>query len=165
MRKTTLLSAVLVAALGCTPLAFAQQSGHAWHGHRSHHGMSMGGHMYSKLNLSDAQRTQIKQLEKQSFAQAKPQMQSLRQARQAFAAATPGTSAYQTAASNMAEAEADAARSRATRRADTRAQIYQLLTPAQRTQLASMRAERQAKMQQWKASRQQNAAPQGSATQ
>lgn len=148
MRKTYLLSAALVTALGCAPLAFAQ-GGHAWHGH---HGMAMGGHsghMYSQLNLSDAQRTQIKQLTQKDFAQAKPQMQSLRQARQAFEAATPGTAAYQTAASNLAEAEADAARTRTTNRANLRAQIYQVLTPAQRTQLASLRAERKAKMQQW----------------
>lgn len=157
MRKITLLSAVLVAALGCTPFAFAQQSGHAWHGH---HGMAMGGHMYKQLNLSDTQRTQIKQMMQQGRAQAKPQMHALRQARQAFEAATPGTATYQTAASNMAEAEADAARTRATQRADLRAQIYQVLTPEQRSQLASLQAQRQARIQQWKASRQQNAAPQ-----
>lgn len=162
MRKLTLLSAVLVAALGCTPFAFAQQSGHAWHGH---HGMAMGGHMYAKLGLSDAQRTQIKEMRRQSFTQAKPQMQALRQAREAFASATPGTAAYQTAASNMAEAEADAARTRATSRADLRAQIYQVLTPAQRSQLASLQAQRQARIERWKASRQQNAAPQTGDTQ
>lgn len=161
MRKTPLLSAILVAALGCTPLAFAQQPAHAWHGHQ---GMAMGGHMYGKLNLSDAQRAQIKQMRQQGFAQAKPQMQALRQARQAFASATPGTAAYQTAASNMAEAEADAARSRATRRADMRAQVYGLLTPAQRTQLATLQAQREARIQQWKASRQMNPAPAASST-
>ena len=77
MRKTYLLSAALVAVLGCAPMAFAQQTdasqtgapqtGHAWHGH---HGMAMGGHMYDQLNLSAAQRTQIKQLMPQTFAQA-----------------------------------------------------------------------------------------------
>lgn len=153
MRKFQLLSAVLVTALGCAPLALAQQAGQAWHGH--HHGMAMGGHMYGKLGLSDAQRTQIKQLTRQNFAQAKPQMQALRQARQAFESATPGTTAYQTAASNLAEAEADAARTRTANRANLRAQIYQLLTPAQRTQLASLRAEHQAKRQQWRESHSQ----------
>mgnify|MGYP001551138512 FL=1 len=88
MRKTYLLSAALATVLGCAPLAFAQQAGHAWHGH---HGMAMGGHMYDQLNLSDAQRTQIKQLTQQDFAQAKPQMQALRQAREAFESAAPGT--------------------------------------------------------------------------
>jgi Spy/CpxP family protein refolding chaperone len=152
MRKTYLLSAALVAILGCAPLAFAQQAGHSWHGH--HHGMAMGGHMhmYRQLDLSDAQRAQIKQLTQKGFAQAKPQMQALRQARQAFEAATPGTAGYQTAASNLAEAEADAARTRSANQASLRAQVYQLLTPAQRTQLASLRAERKVKMQQWRES-------------
>jgi len=149
MRKIHLLSAALVVALGCAPLAFAQQAGHAWHGH---HGMAMGGHVYDQLNLSDAQRTQIKQLTQQNFAQAKPQMQALRQARQAFESAAPGTADYQTAASNLAEAEADAARTRTTHRANLRAQIYQMLTPAQRTQLASLRAQHKARKQQWRES-------------
>jgi len=157
MRKTCLLSAALVAVLGCAPMAFAQQTdasqtGHAWHGH---HGMAMGGQMYEQLNLSDAQRTQIKQLMQQNFAQAKPQMQALRQARQAFEAAAPGTADYQTAASNLAEAEADAARTRTTHRANLRAQVYQLLTPEQRTQLASLQAERKAQRQQWRQSHMQ----------
>jgi Spy/CpxP family protein refolding chaperone len=158
MRKTYLLSAALVSALACAPLAFAQQSGHAWHGH---HGTAMGGQTYDQLNLSDAQRTQIKQLTRQDFTQAKPQMQALRQARQAFESATPGTADYQTAAGNLAEAEADAARTRTANRANLRAQIYQVLTPAQRTQLASLRAEHKAKMQQWRESHMQkgDAAP------
>lgn len=163
MRKTYFLSAALVIAFGCAPLAFAQQADHAWHGH---HGMAMGDHMYDQLNLSDAQRTQIKQLTKQDFAQAKPQMQALRQARQAFEAAAPGTAGYQTAASNLAEAEADAARTRTTNRANLRAQIYQVLTPAQRTQLASLRAQQKAQMQQWRESHTQGddaAAPDSSA--
>jgi Spy/CpxP family protein refolding chaperone len=152
MRKTYFLSAALVTVLGCAPLAFAQQADHAWHGH---HGMAMSGHMYEQLNLSDAQRSQIQQLVKQNFAQAKPQMQALRQARQAFEAAAPGTADYQTAASNLAEAEADAARTRTTNRANLRAQIYELLTPAQRTQLASLQAERKAQRQQWRESHMQ----------
>lgn len=149
MRKIHLLSAAVVAALACAPLAFAQLAASAGHGH---HGMAMGGHMYDQLNLSDAQRTQIKQLTRQTFAQAKPQMQVLRQARQAFESAAPGTADYQTAASNLAEAEADAARTRTTNRANLRAQIYQVLTPAQRTQLASLRAQHRAGMKQWRKS-------------
>jgi Spy/CpxP family protein refolding chaperone len=167
MRKIHLVSAALVTALACAPLAFAQPTGHAWHGHHHHHGMAMGGHMYRQLDLSDAQRTQIKQLARDSFTQSKPQMQSLRQARQAFNAATPGTAAYQTSASNLAEAEADAARVRSTSRADLRAKIYQVLTSAQRTQLASLQAERQAKMKQWRASHKHGGnttAPDSSAT-
>lgn len=172
MRKTCLLSAAIVAVLACAPLAFAQQTdasqsgapptGSAWH---HHHGM-LGAHLYDQLNLSDAQRAQIKQLTEQNFAQAKPQMQALRQARKAFEAAAPGSADYQTAASNLAEAEADAARTRTANRANLRAQIYQLLTPEQRTQLASLQAERKAQKQQWRESHMQggDAAPDSSAS-
>lgn len=156
MRKTRLLAAALAIAFGCTPFAFAQAGGHAWH---DGHGMAMGGHLYAKLGLSDAQRAQIKQLTRQDFAQMKPQMQNLRQARQAFESATPGTAAYQTAASNLAEAEADAARSRASNRAALRAQIYQLLTPAQRTQLANIKARHVARIQQWQQFKQEHPLP------
>lgn len=162
MRKTYLFAAILVSALACTPLAFAQPGadGHGWHGH---HGMAMGGHTYAKLNLTDVQRDQIKQLRQQSFAQAKPQRQQLHQARQAYDTATPGTSAYQTAASNLGEAEADAARTRTANRANLRAQIYQVLTPTQRSQLADLRAQRQERRQQWQEFRQQHPLPQSSA--
>lgn len=170
MHKTCLLSAALAAALSCTPLAFAQQAmtpppGHAWRGH--HGGMGMGGRLYSQLNLSDTQRSQIRQLISQDFAQAKPQMQTLRQARKAFEAAVPGSADYQTAASNLAEAEADAARARAIGHANLRAQIYQLLTPEQRTQLASLQAARKTQKQQWRESHMQGGdtmAPDSSAT-
>ncbi|HLI18496.1 MAG TPA: Spy/CpxP family protein refolding chaperone [Rhodanobacteraceae bacterium] len=161
MRKTYLLSAALVTALGCAPLTFAQTAGHAWHGH---HGMAMGGHMYDKLNLTDTQRDSIKQLRQQSFAQMKPQMQALRQSRQAYESATPGTAAYQTAASNLAEAEADATRARVTNEANLRAQIYKLLTPTQQTQLANLRAQREARMQQWKQFQQENPLPSSAPT-
>lgn len=159
MRKTFFLSAALVTALGCAPLAFAQTAGHAWHGRQ---GMAMAGHMYDKLNLTDTQRDSIKQLRQQNFAQMKPQMQALRQARQAYESATPGTAAYQTAASNLAEAEADAVRARVTSQANLRAQIYKVLTPTQQTQLANMRAQREARMQQWKQFQQENPLPSAS---
>lgn len=167
MHKTRLLTVALAAALACSPLAFAQSTGHAWHGH---HAMTMDGHLYARLGLSDAQRTQIRQLTRQDFAQMKPQMQNLQQARQAYESATPGTADYQTAASNLAESEADAARTRATQRANLRAQVYQLLTVEQRTQLASIQARHEARIQQWQQFKQEHplpaspAAPDASAT-
>ncbi|MBN8734885.1 MAG: Spy/CpxP family protein refolding chaperone [Xanthomonadales bacterium] len=159
MRKTFLVSAIFAAAIGCAPLTatIAQGApGAGWHGH---HGMAMGSHMYDKLNLTDAQRDQIKQLTQQSFSQAKSQRQTLREARQAYESAVPGSADYQTAAGKLGEAEADAARARVARQADLRAQIHQVLTPAQRDELVQIRQQRQARMQQWKESRQQNPSP------
>lgn len=154
MRKIILVAAIFVAAIGCA--MFVPAIGAAGQGRHGGHDMAMGGHMYAKLDLTDAQRSQIKQLTRQSFAQTKPQMQALRQAREAYESAVPGTAAYQTAASDLAQTEADAARTRATQRADLRAQIYQLLTPLQQNQLAQLQAQRAARIQQWKADRQKN---------
>ncbi len=164
MRKTFLVSAILATAIGCAPFttAVAQGApGTGWHGH---HGMTMGGRVYDKLNLTDAQRDQIKQLTQQSFSQAKSQRQALRQARQTYESAVPGSADYQTAASNLGEAEADTARARVIQQADLRAQIYQVLTPAQRDQLAQIRQQRLARMQQWKEFRKQNPLPQSASS-
>lgn len=106
--------------------------------------------MLDKLDLSDTQRTSIHQMMHESFEQARPEMQALRQKREALEAATPGSSAYQSAADQLADAEANAARQRVARRAALRTKIYGALTPEQRTRLASLRAERKAKMQKWR---------------
>lgn len=165
MRKTFLVSATLAAAIGCAPFTAATAQadpGAGWHGR--HHDMATGGHLYDRLNLTDAQRDQIKQLTQQSFAQAKSQMQALRQARQAYESAVPGTSAYQPATNALAQAESDAAGTRVTRQANLRAQIYQVLTAAQRDQLAQIRQQRQARMQQWKQFQQENPLPQSASS-
>lgn len=164
MRKTFLVPAILAAAIAFAAFApaIAQRApSHSWHGG---HGMAMGGHMYGKLNLSDDQRAKIKQLTQQSFAQGKTRMQALRQARHAYESATPGTAAYQSATSALARAESDAAGSRVTEQAKLRAQIYQVLTPAQQSQLAQIRDQRQSRMQQWKQFQQEHPQPQSGST-
>jgi Spy/CpxP family protein refolding chaperone len=150
MRKT-LISLFAAAAIGGSSLALATAGGgmgHGWHGGH-HHGMTAM-HELARLNLSDAQRASIKQFAKQSFGQLKPEMEALRTQRKAFESMDPTSSGYQTATNNLARAEADLASARVIQRAALRAQIYNLLTPAQRTQLATDRAQRQARMQQWK---------------
>ena len=150
MRKT-LLSIIAAAAIGGSSLALASAGG-AGFGHDGwHHGHGMTAmHELGKLNLSDAQRDNIKQLSKQSFQQLKPQMETLRQQRKAFESMEPTASGYQTAANNLATAEAGLTRARVLAEASLRAQVYSVLTPAQRSQLATMRAQHEARMQQWK---------------
>lgn len=162
--KPLALSAAMAIALACSPFAFAatpqtatagsnttmqtHAGQHHWRGkHWRRHG-EMGA--LRKLDLTDAQHASIKQAMHASFQQARPEMKTLREQRMAFNNATPGTAAYQTAASNYAEAESVAARARIQRQAAVRTKIYNILTPAQRTQLASIRSERQAKMKQWR---------------
>jgi len=156
MRKILPLSFLLTAALGCSALVFAapQDGGPAgggpggWHGgHRGHHGAFMA---LKKLNLTDDQKAQVKQIFQQGFAQLKPQMQAVRQQRAAFEAMTPDAAGYQQAATSLAQAEASLTQARVTQGATTRAQVYNILTSAQKAQLATQQAERQQRMQQWK---------------
>lgn len=164
MRKLPTRSILAIALAACTPLAFAaapqatssaptssaapQWSGH--HGQAMHgmHGQRTG--MWDQLDLSDTQSASIRQLKQQSFKQDRAGMQALRQQRMAFKNAAPGSADYQSSANALATAEANAAHDRVLREADLNTKIYNVLTPAQRTKLASLRAEHQAKMQQWR---------------
>jgi Spy/CpxP family protein refolding chaperone len=165
MHKPLLRSALLATVLACSSLAFAAappSAGTAATGmsqpakHRGGHHMN-GHHMklLDQLNLSDTQRTSVHQLFQQNFEQARPDMQTLRQKRMAFDNATPGSSAYQSAANDLAQAESNAAHAQVLRQAELRTRIYNLLTPEQRTQYATLRAQHQAKMKQWRESHMQ----------
>jgi protein CpxP len=166
------LSTLLAAATGFSSLAFAAtgaqtadttvapaSSAPMKHGthhgmmkhHRSHHHDGM--RELNKLDLTATQRTDIQQMMHQSRTEAQPQMQALMQKRMAFENATPGSAGYQSAADQLAQAEGQAAQERVTRYATLRTKIYNELTPEQRTQLASLRSERQARMQKWHAKR------------
>ena len=150
MRKNITLGLILTSAMALTTLAIAAPGGQdagMGHGHHSHwHGQDMG---FKKLNLTDAQRASIKQIVHGSFAQNKTQWQALRQQRSAFEAMTPDQVGYQAAAASLAQAEADATRVRVQQKATVRAQIYAVLTPAQKAQMATMKQEKQARRQQW----------------
>jgi periplasmic protein CpxP/Spy len=158
MRKPIRMTILLAAMVGISSLAFAgsgdppvaDQGGPPARGMHARHRW-MGDRGYARLDLTDAQRSQIRELTRGSFDQAKPLMEALKQKRQAFESAEPGSPGYLAAASDLAQAEADAARARVTREADLRAKIYGILTQAQRAQLADLRARHQARIQQWKA--------------
>jgi Spy/CpxP family protein refolding chaperone len=151
MRKNITLGLILTSAMALTTLAIAAPAGQdagMGHGHHSHrHGQDMG---FKKLNLTDAQRASIKQIAHSSFAQNKTQWQALRQQRSAFESMTPDQVGYQAAAASLAQAEADATRVRVQQKATVRAQIYAVLTPAQKAQMATMKQEKQARREQWK---------------
>ncbi|GLQ49419.1 periplasmic heavy metal sensor [Dyella flava] len=151
MRKTMTLSIILAAALGCSALALAGpggQGGGFGGGFHGHHG---GGFMELRgLNLTDAQKAQVKQIVQQSFTQLKPQFQAVRQQRQAFEAMAPNASGYQAAAASLAQAEANLTSARITSRAAVTAQIYtSVLTSTQQSQYTAQKAAFQARQAQW----------------
>lgn len=148
MRKSITLSLILSAALGVSALAFAQGGpgfGPGMHGHHGGAEMALRG-----LNLTDAQKAQIKQIVQQSFASLKSQGQAVHQQREAFEALSPNASNYQSAAASLAQAEANFTSARITARAAVTAQIYNtVLTSAQQSQYTSNKAAAQARKAQW----------------
>lgn len=156
MRKPLILGLALASAMALGTAAVAAPMGHgSWHhGGHGHHGMAA----LHKLNLSDTQKASIKQIMKNSFAASKTQRQAVFQQRKAFESLTPDQAGYQAAADHLAQAEADATRARVEQRAKVRAQVYAVLSPAQKMQLASMKAQREQRRQEWKQFRAEHAA-------
>lgn len=151
MRKNITLALALASAVALAPFAIATAAGQDGGQHAGWHGRGHGGELAAlgKLNLTDAQKASVKQIMQTSFSQNKAQRQALRQQREAFEAMTPTQAGYQAAATSLAQAEGAAMQARVQQRAAVRAQIYALLTPAQQNQLAAMKAEQQARRQQW----------------
>ncbi len=143
----TLVSAgVLLAAVPGMPAAGAADvatttappdgpGGHGWH-HR-------GGpwHLLSKLGLSDAQKQQIKGI----MTAAHPQMQSLHEQMRANALKLEETSPtdpnYGSIASQVSQTHGSLVAQGMTQRAELRAQVFKVLTPAQQTQLTALEAQ------------------------
>ncbi|WP_130618330.1 Spy/CpxP family protein refolding chaperone [Dyella amyloliquefaciens] len=148
MRKNLTLALAMASALALAPFAIAAAAGQDGGPHGGHGGHAFAGE-YSKLNLSDTQKANIKQIMQNAFSQTKTQRQNLRQQREAFEQMAPNASGYQAAATALAQAEGAAATARVQQRAAIRAQVYAVLTPAQQAQLATLKAERQARHQQW----------------
>ncbi|HET7931428.1 MAG TPA: Spy/CpxP family protein refolding chaperone, partial [Rhodanobacteraceae bacterium] len=103
-----------------------------------------------QLELTDSQRTRIQQLQQSSMEKERSFMQTLRQKQEAFSNETPGGSGYQSAANALATAEANAARAHVLTEAAFRADVYHLLTPEQRTKLATLTAQQKARVEQWR---------------
>jgi periplasmic protein CpxP/Spy len=160
MRKNITLGLILGSSLALATLAMAGPAGqgagmsHGWHAHGHGHDMA-----FRQLDLTDAQRASIKQIMHASFAQNKTQWTALRQQRSAFESMTPDQVGYQAAAARLAQAEGDATRVRVQQKATVRAQIYALLTPAQKAKMATLKTEKQARREQWKQFKAEHPAP------
>jgi protein CpxP len=99
------------------------------------------GRLYSKLGLSAEQQSSIQSI----MTAAKPTMQSLHSQMKAnhlkMEQTLPTDANYGNVVAEVAQANATLASQRTTQMAEIRSQIYAVLTPAQRTQLAALKAE------------------------
>jgi protein CpxP len=113
---------------------------HGWHGH--HHGPWA---MLSKLGLSDAQKQSIKTI----MTNAHPQMQSLHEQMHAnslkLRQTAPTDANYSSIAAQVSQTHGSLSAQLMTQQAEVRAQIYNVLTPAQQTQLTALEAQMEAR--------------------
>jgi protein CpxP len=144
-----LTGAAVVAASAALSIASAAQTdtpptapaaGGHWH---HHHGGPW--HLYSKLGLTPEQQASIKSI----MASAKPQMQTMHQQMQAnqmkLMQTKPDDSNYSSVVAEVAQSNAALAQQRTSHAAELQSQMYAVLTPAQKTQLATLKAEWAAK--------------------
>jgi Spy/CpxP family protein refolding chaperone len=148
MRKLMLVPAAILAA-GMLSTAVHAQGGDEQPGWHHHHRGGVLIHDLKALDLSDAQKASVKTLLQNARQQLKPQFEALRAQRQAFNAAVPGSPEFYNAGAALAQAASAAAGARVQQEAELRAQIYALLTDAQKQQLAALQAQHQAKFAQW----------------
>ena len=111
---------------------------HEWHHHRG------PWHLLSKLNLSAAQKQQVKDI----MTAAHPQMQSLHEQMHAnmlkLQQTKPTDANYTSIVSQVSQTHGSLSAQMLTQHAEVRAQVFKVLTPAQQTQLATLEAEMQA---------------------
>jgi Spy/CpxP family protein refolding chaperone len=108
-----------------------------------HEGHTHGGpwHLLGKLNLNAAQKLEIKEI----MAAARPQMQNLHEQMQAnslkLRQTQPTDPNYASVTSQVSQTQGSLAAQMMTQRAQVRAQVFKVLTPAQQGQLATLEAE------------------------
>jgi len=99
-------------------------------------------HLLGKLDLNAAQKQQIKEI----MTAAHPQMQSLHEQMQANSKklwqTQPTDPNYASIASQVSQTHGSLAAQMMTQRADLRAQVFKVLTPAQQAQLTALEAEK-----------------------
>jgi len=148
MKKSKWFTGVAVLALS-SGLALAAPHGE---GHGGHDKAGFGREMAQKLNLTDAQKAQIKDISKSFREQNKAAFDSFRQTMQDYRAAKQ---ANDTAKINALQSQFDSQRAQMKQLRDALdAKISTVLTPEQNTQWQQLKAERAAKHQQWEQKKQ-----------
>jgi periplasmic protein CpxP/Spy len=135
---------VLVATLVAGTSAFAQGPGRGA-GHRG--GRAGGpGLPLAQLDLTDQQRQQVRDIHERSRDAAQPLHQRFEQARLAQQQAIEATPVDEARIRAAAQELADVATELAVHRAKLRAEVFVVLTPAQREQAAKLSTDRRARL-------------------
>jgi len=139
------ITGIAVLAVSASLAIAAPQEAKEWGGHRGHHGF-MSEKLAAKLNLTDTQKQQIKDLNKQFRQDNKAFFQSFKQTKKDAKAATQ---ANDTAKLNALKPTIDSQKAQMKQlREAQEAKVLSVLTPDQQAQYKALKAERAAKWQQ-----------------
>jgi periplasmic protein CpxP/Spy len=144
MKRSSWMFAVVLLAVvvcGAVMISYAQQTDNSpkpvWSGHR--HGGRMA-YMAKALNLTDAQKEQIKTIMKANRTSTRPLMQQMAQNRVAMLTATSNGAFDQAKVTALANQQAQLMAQMTVQKESIQHQIYtQVLTPEQRTTADQMR--------------------------
>ena len=142
MNSKKWITGIAVLAVSASLAIAAPQEGKGWGGHRGHRGI-MSEKLAAKLNLSDTQKQQIKDLNKQFRADNKAFFESMRATHQQVRAAKEANDTAKLDALKPAM-ESQKAQMKRLREAQE-AKVLSILTPDQQAQYKSLKAEWAAK--------------------
>jgi len=141
------LALVVLVLCGAAVLGYAQEAAAApeggWHGHGQHHMAWMA----KELNLTDAQKEQVKSILQSQKATLRPLMQQMAQNREAMLSATANGAFDQAKVTALANQQAQVIAQMTVQKQSIQHQIYtQVLTPEQRTTADQLRQKRMARI-------------------
>lgn len=145
MNNKKWMTAAAVLALSTTVAFAAPHEGGRMGGHRHGKRGMFSARLAEKLNLSDAQKQQIKDIKKASFEANKPLFQTSRDLRKQFHEAKKANDTAKVE-SLKPQMESQRAQFKQIREAEM-ARILNVLTPDQRSQFEALKAERQQRRQ------------------
>lgn len=129
-----------------TVFAIAQKGGDSWKGKRAFGHRGGFGRMAEKLNLTDAQKTQIKEITDASRAKIKPLMETMRANHQKMNEATANGQFDEARVSAIAQEQAQISAQLIVEKERVKAQMFQVLTTEQQAQAKAFREQMKEKM-------------------
>jgi protein CpxP len=130
-------TATLAQTSPTAPSTATAPSGHHFHGRRGF-GDPMMGMFFHRLNLTDAQKAQFKQIMTQERPTLKPLMQQMRQGQEQLRTLEMSGSFDEAQARTIATQQSQTMTELTVQKARIESQMIQALTPDQKTQLAQM---------------------------
>lgn len=130
-RSTLIFGVAALLAVGCANIATANPVG----GEGGRHMQRMA----DDLNLSAQQRQQFKQIHTDSRTAGQSIHEAMKKNRDALRMLDPGAKDYSAQVARLADEKAELVKQMVIHHSEVRAQIYAILTPAQRTKAAEMK--------------------------